>query len=99
MTEIKRIKQIDAQLKELKGMLDRGEHVGAGLSIGVTVGPLKAEYAHKVNLELGFHTEDLLKAMVASLEQSRKAAVSLLRMANQEMTAFLAAETSDNQGK
>ena len=99
MTDIQRIKQIDVQLKELKRMLDRGEHVGAGLSIGVSVGPLAADDSYKVDLGVGFQTEEILKALIFSLEQSRKAAVSLLRMAHQEISAFLAAETSDYKPK
>lgn len=87
MNTLNRIKNIDMQLKSIKYDIAHGNHVGAGLSIGVSIGRASTtqntegydNIIYDDDMELTAYTSEILELIVKSLEDSRKVNVSFLK--------------------
>lgn len=60
--------KIQCQINWLKDQLTRGEHLGAGLSIGISLGPM--DHDPDLEFECSWHTEEILQVLIKSLEGS-----------------------------
>ena len=89
---VQRIQTIDAQRAKIKKMLERGEHIGAGLMVAVNCGVPGDDVQWDLNLEVMHETEDLLKLLDKSLEKSRELQLIMLRGDVRVANEFLQAE-------
>jgi len=88
---LRRIQELDEQIKALTKIIERGEYVAAGLDISLTVGK-REDVNHDLRLELCWYLEKIVPAMLESLQQSRKQALSSLRAEFNEVSMFLEAQ-------
>lgn len=93
---VTRIKQLDAQLAKLAQIVKQGEFVGAGLTLSLTVGPLKEDQAPDLELEIAHNLESLLDLVKHSLEASR---ISRKLLAKRELTALQDFFDADDAGE
>lgn len=92
MKEVAHIKQIDAKLKAIDTMLGRGEHKAAGLTLWIHVGPSNPPVGEAVEAEIAHHTEELLKLLRASLQETRNFYLNSARKTFDELHKFLVEE-------
>ena len=85
---ISRIRAIDAQIKVIDHHLDICEHIAAGLSLELCVGPVKDE-TEVLSLQLSSGTTELLVLLKKSLAESRHMNLTLLKSEYSEVTKFL----------
>ena len=65
-------------------------YVGAGLTIGVTVGPQNSEVEPDLSIQLCVHSEEFLKLLHAGLVATRKERVAMAKQDQRELQEFLA---------
>lgn len=93
---IERITKIDQALAWLKNAIKQGEHVAAGLTIDIRVGPALAydlsDDGETMTTELCWFSDEVLALMVRSLEASRTQAIQGLRHEHTKISRFLEQE-------
>lgn len=89
-----RIKKIDSQLTALDAIIRSREHIGAGLSLHILVGPERDD-SEFLNLEISSGAPELLSLLRNSLLASRDLNVSLARLDLKELTTFFKGQESD----
>lgn len=71
MTNIQRIKQLDEQLIALEKIRKQGEFIGAGMTIGLKVGPQSFDEGPELTLTLCHNLPELLDVLKAGLQAAR----------------------------
>lgn len=82
---IKRIKQIDSQVKQLQKLIDRGDHIATGLKIDLGLGPNQDEI---ISFEIAEYTENVLILLQESLLRSREINLMWLNQERNEINGF-----------
>lgn len=85
---IRRIKEIDRQVKQLNEMLRRGESIAAGLTIYLALGgnPDDDDF---IRLEVSEFTIEILTLLTQSLQQSKYMRQVMLKSEYNEATDFI----------
>lgn len=82
---IKRIKQIDSQVKQLQKLIDRGDHIATGLKIDLGLGPNQDE---SISFEIAEYTENVLILLQESLLRSKEINLMWLNQERNEINGF-----------
>lgn len=92
---IERINEIDRNLAVLNKIIDRGEHLAAGLEIALNVGVRQPDddFDLEVSLGMSANTEHILELIREGLLRSRKWHVAQLTKDLEKLQEFLAKET------
>jgi hypothetical protein len=88
---LRRIAELDRQIAAIKKIIDNGEHIAAGLSIDVLLGPVtgnEREDQAWVRTELCWQTDLILVTIHDSLVQSRTQAIKAAAKERDELRAF-----------
>lgn len=88
--KLRRLIQIDEQIKKIDKHLKRGEHIAAGLAIELGVG---ANDEEAEQLQITWFTQEMLELMKKSLERSREQYRLWVYGEWQELEAYLKEST------
>lgn len=94
MDHLIRIEQLDMQLQQLDRMLKQGEHVGAGLSLTLGVGPASDDVDPVLQLDVTHNTQELLELLRDSLQQARALRVQMARQDFNKLKGFFDDESA-----
>lgn len=95
MKEIKRYTDMEDQLAKLTDLCKEDAYVGAGLTIGLTVGPRKAGEPHEVEVEISEPTsmDAIIDALLRGVRDSLGLQHGLLKLKQKELSEFFASVT------
>jgi hypothetical protein len=88
MNIIQRAKELDKNISDLKKIIDRGEYVGAGIALSLTVGKPQEDKGADIDMSLSFELEPLLRNMLVSMQASRDTLTSMGRSELRDLQAF-----------
>ncbi|RKZ94402.1 MAG: hypothetical protein DRQ46_09975 [Gammaproteobacteria bacterium] len=91
MTPVKRYMETKCKLKMINDILEKEEYVGAGLSIGLTVGPVDSFDGYDLGIEIA-DPSSVCKALVYirdGLVESLKSQEFFIRNNHEEVRDFL----------
>jgi len=75
---LNKLQKIDEQIKAIQHEILRGEHIAAGLTISLSVGPIKDYKFDIENIALCWPTQEILEVLLKGLKDSRQHTIDYL---------------------
>lgn len=88
---LQRVEQLNEQIKVIEIMINKGTHIGAGLSIGLNVGPIKEDCGYALEVEVGMtcDTQTILELIHVGLTKTRKLRLEMAQKDLEELQGEL----------